>query len=100
MKAPDLVIFLQARTEVLMERLKKRDREHERSISYKYLDGINRAFNDFFFHYSDSPMLVVNASKIDFVHIAEDFEDLVREIGKIKSGTQYYVPIGSKERSV
>ena len=100
MKAPDLVIFLQARTEVLMERLKKRDREHERSISYKYLDGINQAFNDFFFHYSDSPMLVVNASNIDFVNVPGDFEDLISEIKKIKSGTQYYVPLSSKEMGI
>ena len=94
---PDLVIFLQAKTEVLMERIKNRDREYEKSISYRYLDKINQAFNDYFFHYSDSPLLVVNASEIDFVNIPEDFEDLVNEIKKIKSGTQYYIPVSSKE---
>ncbi|MDB9822383.1 deoxynucleoside kinase [Deltaproteobacteria bacterium] len=95
--APDLVIFLQAKTEVLMKRIKKRNVEYERSINFRYLDEINRAFNDYFFHYSDSPLLVVNASKIDFVNIPEDFEDLVNEIKKIKTGTQYYVPISTKE---
>ena len=95
--APDLVIFLQARTEVLMERIKNRDREYERSISFKYLDKINQEFNDFFFHYSDSPLLVVDASKIDFVNVPEDFEDLVNQIRTIKSGTQYYIPISSKD---
>lgn len=95
---PDLVIFLQARTEILMERIKRRDKEYEKPISFKYLDEINQAFNDFFFHYSDSPILVVNASNIDFVNIPEDFEDLVNEIKRIKSGTQYYIPISSKEK--
>ena len=94
---PDLVIFLQAKTEILMERIKKRDMEYERAINFKYLDEINQAFNDFFFHYSDAPMLVVNASNIDFVNIPEDFEDLVNEIKKMKSGTQYYVPLSSKK---
>jgi deoxyguanosine kinase len=94
---PDLVIFLQTKTEVLMERIRGRDKDYEKPISFKYLDEINQAFNDFFFHYSDSPILVVNASNIDFVNIPEDFEDLVNEIKKIKSGTQYYVPASSKK---
>lgn len=94
---PDLVIFLQAKTEILMERIKKRNRDYERSISIRYLEEINRAFNDFFFHYADAPMLVVNASNIDFVHVPEDFEDLVEEIKKIRSGTKYYVPVSSRE---
>ena len=92
---PDLVIFLQARTEVLMERIKRRDRKYERPIYFKYLDKINQASNDFFFHYSDSPLLVVNASQIDFVNIPEDFEDMVEQIKKMRSGTQYYIPISS-----
>lgn len=97
MTTPDLVIFLQAKTEVLLERIKKRDRKFERSVGFKYLDRINRAFNDFFFHFSDCPLLVVNASEIDFVHIADDFEDLVGQIKRMRSGTQYYVPMSSKE---
>ncbi|MGD2125971.1 MAG: deoxynucleoside kinase [Desulfobacteraceae bacterium] len=95
-RPPDLVIFLQAKTEVLLERIKKRNRKFERSISYKYLEKINQAFNEFFFHYTDCPLLVVNASEIDFVHVPEDFEDLVQEITTMKSGIQYYVPMSSK----
>lgn len=95
--APDLVIFLQARTDVLIERIKKRGRDYENRIGSRYLDEINQAFNNFFFHYTESPMLVVDASKIDFVNIPEDFENLVNEIKRIKSGTQYYVPISAKE---
>jgi deoxyguanosine kinase len=93
---PDLVIFLQAKTEVLVERIRRRNKKYERSISYKYLDKINQAFNEFFFHYTDSPLLVVNASEIDFVNISEDFEDLMDHIRTVKSGTQYYVPMSSK----
>jgi deoxyguanosine kinase len=95
---PDLVVFLQARTEVLMERIKKRQNEYEKTINFRYLDEVNQAFNDFFFHYSDSPILVVNASNIDFVNIPEDFEDLVNEIKRTRSGTQYYVPVSSKTK--
>jgi deoxyadenosine/deoxycytidine kinase len=62
------------------------------------LDEINQAFNDFFFHYSDSPLLVINASKIDFVNVPEDFEDLVTQIKMMRTGTQYYVPMSSKEK--
>ena len=93
---PDLIIFLQARTEVLMERIKRRDRKYERPIQFKYLEKINQAFNDFFFHYSDSPLLVVNASQIDFVNIPKDYEDMVEQIKKMRSGTQYYIPISSR----
>jgi deoxyguanosine kinase len=97
-KPPDLVIFLQATTDVLVERIRKRDKRYEKGISTKYLEEINRAFNDFFFHYSDSPLLVINASRIDFVNVPEDFEDLVAQIGRMRTGTQYYVPMSSKEK--
>jgi deoxyadenosine/deoxycytidine kinase len=90
---PDLVIFLQARTEVLMDRIRSRGRKYERAIGADYVDRINRAFNDFFFHYDDSPLLVINASEIDFVHVPADLDDLVEKIKKMKKGTQYYVPL-------
>ncbi len=93
---PDLVIFLQARTEVLMDRIKKRGRKYEKGLSWEYLDTINQAFNEFFFHYSASPLLVVDASDIDFVHIPEDLDDLVREINSMGTGTQYYIPLSSR----
>jgi deoxyadenosine/deoxycytidine kinase len=93
---PDLVIFLQSKTEVLVERIRRRNRKYEKSVSAKYLERINQAFNEFFFHYTDSPLLVVNASEIDFVHIPEDFEDLVEHITSMKSGTQYYVPMSTR----
>jgi deoxyadenosine/deoxycytidine kinase len=94
---PDLVIFLQAKTDALMERISRRGRKYEKAVSYKYLDRVNQAFNEFFFHYDASPLLVVNASEIDFVHVPEDFEDLVEQILTMRSGVQYYVPASSKK---
>jgi deoxyguanosine kinase len=94
---PDLVIFLQAKTDVLMDRIRRRNKKYEKTISYKYLDRINQAFNEFFFHYAHSPLLVVNASDIDFVHTPGDFENLVDHIQAVKSGTQYYVPMSSRK---
>jgi deoxyadenosine/deoxycytidine kinase len=93
---PDLVIFLQARTDVLMDRIRKRGRKYEKGIGRNYLTKLNQAFNDFFFHYSDSPLLVVNASEIDYVNVPGDLDDLLKKIEDTRAGTQYYVPISSK----
>lgn len=89
---PDLVIYLQAGTEVLLERIRKRGIEFESPITAEYLEALNRAYNDYFFKYSDSPLLVVQTSAIDFVNRSEDLEDLVRQIRQMKKGTQYYIP--------
>jgi len=93
---PDLVIFLQARTDVLKERIKKRNLDYEKSINLKYLDQINQAFNEFFFHYTETPLLVINASEIDFVNVSSDLDNLILEIEKMEKGTKYYVPPGSR----
>ncbi len=93
---PDLVIFLQARTDVLKQRIKHRNRDYEKSIGVPYLDQVNQAFNEFFFHYTETPLLVINASDIDFIHVPEDLDDLVHEIYRMQKGTKYYVPLASK----
>jgi len=90
------VIFLQARTDILKERIKKRDRDYEKSINIKYLDQINQAFNEFFFHYTETPLLVIDASEIDFVNVPSDLDNLIVEIEKMEKGTKYYVPLGSR----
>jgi deoxyadenosine/deoxycytidine kinase len=94
---PDLVIFLQADTETLVHRIGVRGKHYEREIERKYLDGLNAAYTHFFFHYSATPLLVVNTSDIDFVKRPEDFEDLVRAIQDARAGTRYYVPRGTKK---
>ena len=93
---PNLVIFLQAKTGILKERIKKRNRDYEKSINMKYLDQINQAFNEFFFHYTETPLLVIDASEIDFVNVPADLDNLIVEIEKMEKGTKYYVPLGSR----
>ncbi|HEY7163872.1 MAG TPA: deoxynucleoside kinase [Candidatus Binatia bacterium] len=93
---PDLVVYLQARPEVLYKRLKKRDKKYERSVTFEYLSEVAQAFNQFFFRYEETPLLVVNTSEIDFVASSKDLADLIREINKMGSGTQHYIPLGSR----
>jgi deoxyguanosine kinase len=93
---PDLVIFLQARTDVLKERIRKRNRDYEKPVTISYLDQINQAFNEFFFHYNETPLLVINASEIDFVNVPSDLDNLILEIEKMEKGTKYYVPLGTR----
>lgn len=95
---PDLVIYLQGSTDVLLSRIKKRDREFERSMDADYIQSLNEAYNYFFFHYTDAPLLVVNTDEIDFVANQPDLEDLVSEILAGASGTRYYVPAKDRGR--
>jgi deoxyguanosine kinase len=93
---PDLVVYLQARADVLMERLRRRDRDYERRISAEYVRRIAEAYRDFFFYYDETPLLVVNSSDVDFVASSEQFDDLIREIGSMGRGVQHYIPLGSR----
>jgi deoxyadenosine/deoxycytidine kinase len=89
---PDLVIFLQADTETLLRRIKLRARPFEKEVSHDYIATVNEAYNHFFFRYSETPLLVINTSDIDFVRRQDDLDDLLRQILSMKQGTQYYVP--------
>ena len=93
---PDLVVYLQARPEVLYKRIKKRDKHYEKGVTLEYLTEVARAYNQFFFHYDESPLLVVNTSEIDFVASSRDLADLIKEINSMGSGTQHYIPLGSR----
>ncbi len=92
---PDITIYLQTSTQVLLERIKKRNIRFEKAIDEEYLEKLNEAFNYYFFHYDDSPLLVVKTDDIDFVNNEEDFENLVYIINKPISGKKYYNPSGS-----
>ena len=94
--APDLVIYLQARNDVLMNRIRKRGREFERKFDSGYLEDLCRRYNDFFFHYQDTPLLVVNTSDIDFVNNAEDLENLITVVRQTKKGTHHYLPLPTR----
>jgi deoxyadenosine/deoxycytidine kinase len=89
---PDLVIFLQASSEALLTRIAHRGKPYEREIGRTYLEELNAAYTHFFFHYTASPLLVVNTSDIDFVKRPGDFEDLVKAVHDTRAGTHYYVP--------
>ena len=93
---PELVIYLQARPEVLLSRVRKRGIAYERNISLDYLRTLSDAYNEYFFHYNETPLLVVNTSEIDFVERPRDLEHLVREVKSVKRGTQHYIPLGSR----
>jgi deoxyguanosine kinase len=92
MAKPELVVYVRANIEVLAERLRKRNRDFERYISFEYLERVSAAYRDFFFYYDEAPLLVVDSSEIDFVANPEDLADLVREIDNAGPGTQYFVP--------
>jgi deoxyguanosine kinase len=93
---PDLVVYLQARPEILYKRVKKRDKKYERGVTFEYLSEVAQAYNQFFFHYDETPLLVVNTSGIDFVASSKDLADLIKEINNMGSGTQHYIPLGSR----
>ena len=90
---PDVVVYLQASPDTLMERIGRRGRSFERDMERDYLKQLNEAYNHFFFHYVDAPLLVVNTNAIDFVNDPEDFEDLLKRILSHRQGTVYYAPI-------
>lgn len=92
---PDLVIFLQAETRTLVERIARRDRDYEAQISEAYINEVNKAYNYFFFHYAQTPLLVIDTTAIDFVHHEEHLDELVEQIRKMDRGVQYYRPLGS-----
>lgn len=95
---PDLVVYLQTSTEVLQKRIEKRGRPYEYNMDPQYLEALNRAYNHFFFHYTATPLLIINTNNIDFVNCESDREEVFEQIVKAKGGTFYYQPMGSRDR--
>jgi len=93
--APDLVVFLQADTSTLMKRIKQRGRDIERSVGYDYIDRVNRTFNEFFFNYRKTPLLIINTNNIDFVANSDDFERLVKKVKSDIQGQEFFNPLKS-----
>jgi deoxyguanosine kinase len=87
---PDLVVYLQARTDVLLARIEKRGRPEEKPIRPDYLREVARTYAEFFFNYSDGPLLIVDASEIDFVGNAEDRVALLDVIGRTHAGINHW----------
>ncbi|MEC7605865.1 MAG: deoxynucleoside kinase [Pseudomonadota bacterium] len=89
---PDLVIYLQAPTEVLLQRIQKRGIPSEQMIESEYLNQLNRAYTEFFHYYSDSKLLIVNSAEIDLVANDEDYDQLVTYVLSLPNGTHYFNP--------
>ncbi len=92
---PDLVVYLQTNLDVLRQRVEKRGRDYEAYMENEYLESVNKAFNNFFFYYSDTPLLVINTNEIDFVEKKVDLEELIKKINQHRIGREYYNPLGS-----
>jgi deoxyadenosine/deoxycytidine kinase len=89
---PELVIYLQARHDVLMQRIRLRGRHYERSIDPDYIAALTRAYSHFFHHYEESPLLVVNTDELDFVAVPSDFELLYEQLTERFQGTRFFAP--------
>jgi len=90
---PDLVIYLQAPVDVLMERIRRRGIDYERLIDNDYLQSLVDTYTAFFHRYSKSPLLIVNSARINIVDRQSDYEMLLDHIRTIKSGRHYFNPL-------
>ena len=89
---PDLVLYLQASTDVLLSRIENRGLAMERNIDRSYLERLNEVYSEFFLYYDDAPLLIVSASEIDLANSAADYKDLVNYLLDIRSGRHYFNP--------
>ncbi len=89
---PDLVIYLQASTDVLLSRIESRGIGYEQSINRDYLESLNEVYSEFFLYYDGAPLLIVNASEIDLANSDRDYEHLVDYMLDIRSGRHYFNP--------
>jgi deoxyguanosine kinase len=92
---PDLVIYLQASSERLKERIARKRVPVEQHISDEYIRALAEAYEHFFFHYKASDLLVVETSKIDFIERNRDLQELLARLSQPIKGTQYFLPLGS-----
>jgi deoxyguanosine kinase len=96
---PDLVVYLKAPREVLLERVRRRNVNFEAKISEAYIDELIKSYDHFFYHYKDTPLLIVNTAEIDLVQDPEELRALMQRIsGGTIRGVQYYHPIHKKAK--
>ena len=91
-RKPDLVIYLQANIDKHIRHIEDRGREFERSMSRQYIQSLSEAYNHYFFHYDETPLLVINTDQVDFVHYPKDLENIIEAINNPPKGTVYYTP--------
>ena len=90
---PDLVIYLQADTDVLMKNIEKRGRNMERNVTWEYIDALNQVYTEYFFRYQDTPLVIINTNNIDFVENESDLKEVIDYIRQPVSGTKFFNPI-------
>ncbi|HUN25897.1 MAG TPA: deoxynucleoside kinase [Steroidobacteraceae bacterium] len=93
---PDLVIYLQAPVDVLLERIARRGVRYEQRIDRRYLERLNEAYARFFHEYEAAPLLIVNAASIDPISNSSDYEELLAAIARMRRGRLYYNPMRSR----
>lgn len=90
---PDLIVYLQASTDRLMENISRRGRSYEKEMDRAYIESLGQAYNQYFFHYTQSPLLIVNTTNIDFVNNPADMGELFHQITSLRHpGTTYFNP--------
>ena len=90
---PDLVIYLQADTDVLMKNIEKRGRNMERNVTWEYIDALNQVYTEYFFRYQDTPLVIINTNNIDFVENENDLKEVIDYIRQPVSGTKFFNPV-------
>ena len=96
---PDLVVYLQASTDVLLKRIEKRGRSFEFNMDPRYIGMLNEAYNHFFFHYNETPLLIVNTNELDFVNNPADYRELLQQITRMDKGVNFYQPMPARDKS-
>ncbi len=93
MPLPDLVVYLQAPSDVLLQRIARRGIRYEQQIEREYLEKLQEAYARFFLAYDTSPLLIVNAAEADFVNNEEDYSQLFEQINRVRRGRHYFNPL-------
>jgi len=94
---PDLVVYLQASTPVLLDRIRRRGRAWERNVQREYIEELNEEYNRFFFRFERTALLVVNVEGVNFARHEEDMEDIALQMENMEERvTRYYVPTGRR----
>jgi len=90
---PDIVIYLQADTDVLMKNIEKRGRNMEKNVTWEYIDALNQVYTEYFFRYQDTPLVIINTNNINFVENENDLKEVIDYIRQPVSGTKFFNPV-------
>ena len=90
---PDLVIYLQGDTDILMNNIAKRGRNMERNVTWEYIDALNQVYTEYFFRYQETPLVIINTNNIDFVENQEDLKEVIKYIRQPITGTKFFNPV-------